>query len=130
MENRKPAPGRTAAGERVTRRAPAALVEPTAEGGAGWPPAAVELEIEPPPVTEARPSAATEPSESDKFYLDWARETVKTNIARLNELQRTLVVLNISLLGGSLLFYGEANTTPFFKFLVTGTLITAAIVAV
>ena len=68
------------------------------------------------------------PSEEDAFYLDWGQETFKANISRLNELQKNLATLSVSLLGGSLIFYADANIAPVYKVLVSLTLLAAAIV--
>jgi hypothetical protein len=79
---------------------------------------------------EPGPPVGTDPTAEEKFYLDWGLETVKSNISRLNELLRNLVTLSVSLLAGSVVFYGDAMTTPFFKGMTTAALIAAAIVSV
>lgn len=106
------------------------------EGGTSEP----ELPAEQKPETEAEkaeePSPAEEPppmgadpTDEEKFYLDWGRETLKGNITRINDLQKSLVTLSVSFLGGSIVFYSDAATTPIFKVLVTAVLLAGAIVA-
>lgn len=41
----------------------------------------------------------------DLFYIEWARETVKQNIAIATDALQRLVTLNCALLGGSLVLY-------------------------
>jgi hypothetical protein len=43
-------------------------------------------------------------TDEDKFYLSWARETVKSNIALSNEMLKQLISLNSALLGVNLIF--------------------------
>lgn len=44
------------------------------------------------------------PTEDDKFYVSWGRESLKNNLTHANEVLRQLVTLNSALLGGSIAF--------------------------
>jgi hypothetical protein len=79
---------------------------------------------------EPLPPLGTDFTPEEKFYLDWGLDTIKSNISRLNDIQKTMATLSVSLLGGSLVFYGDAITTPVFKTLATIVLIFAALVSI
>lgn len=117
MEDREPGDGPIIPEERRAPPVTSSMAEPQPLAGAKAPASA------PPPV-------GGEPTPEEKFYLDWGLETVKANISRLSELQKNLVTASIALLGGSIVFYGETMTTPFFKWLTTAALIAAAIVSI
>jgi hypothetical protein len=76
------------------------------------------------------PPVGGEPTSEEKFYLEWGLETFKNNVTRLNELQKNLVTLSVSLLAGTLIFYNDTFSTPIFKILTSITLLTGVIVAV
>jgi len=43
-------------------------------------------------------------TESDLFYLEWGKETVKKNITLANEILKTIITLSTGLLGASIIF--------------------------
>jgi hypothetical protein len=75
------------------------------------------------------PPVGGEPTE-EKFYLEWGLETFKNNVTRLNDLQKNLVTLSVSLLAGTLIFYNDTYSVPVFKILASITLLVGAIVSV
>jgi hypothetical protein len=58
------------------------------------------------------------PTEEDKFYIQWGRETIKNNLNFANEVLRQLITLNSALLGGSIVFLDEKLVKPPFRGLV------------
>ena len=58
--------------------------------------------------------AGAPPTPEERFYLDWARESLKKNIDLANQVLRQLVTLYASLLGGSVVFLrGELLMSPY-----------------
>jgi len=57
----------------------------------------------------------TSPTEEDKFFILWGRESLKNNLVLANEVLRQLVTLNSALLGGSIAFLDEKVIAPSFK---------------
>jgi hypothetical protein len=77
-------------------------------------------------ILEGRP-----PSEEEKFYLQWGRETFKRNLAFANDLLRALITLTAALLAGTVGLLSETVVHPAFRVIVTGLLLlslTAALV--
>lgn len=56
-----------------------------------------------------------DPTDEEKFYIDWGRETLKNSILRINDLQKTLMTISISMLGGSLAFYNIMSLPDSWK---------------
>lgn len=64
----------------------------------------------PSPPLEGQP-----PSREDLFYIEWAQETIKSNIATLNNLLGQFLSLNIGLLGGAAFFLNENNFPVYLR---------------
>ena len=47
------------------------------------------------------------PTDEDRFYLQWGRETIKNNIALVNDILKHLTTLNTALIGGSIVFIDQ-----------------------
>lgn len=58
-------------------------------------------------IDRQQPSTGQQPSAEELFYIEWARETKKRNIAVATDALQKLVTLNCALLGGSLVLYGK-----------------------
>jgi hypothetical protein len=72
---------------------------------------------------------ATTPSEEEKFYIEWGRETIKNNLIFANEVLRELVTLNSALLGGSIAFLDDTMLDPTLKPIVVALFLLSLIVS-
>jgi hypothetical protein len=70
---------------------------------------------------ESPRALGTQVSPDDLFYIEWARETKKKNIAVATDALQRLVTLNCALLGGNLALYG---TTILPKWIQTVVIVT------
>ena len=51
----------------------------------------------------------TAPSDEDKFFIEWGRETVKENIKVLNDSLRLFITLDTAIISGYLTFFEKIN---------------------
>ncbi len=49
------------------------------------------------------------PTKEEDFYIQWGKETLKTNIENANIVLRQLITLNTALLGGSVAFLSQGE---------------------
>ena len=73
--------------------------------------------------------SGTPPTEEDKFYLAWGRESLKRNIEIANQVLQQLVTLNTALLGGSVFFLSAEFSVEFARWIVVALLLLALAVA-
>jgi hypothetical protein len=71
-------------------------------------------------MSQPRPSthptlSATAPTEEERFYLAWARDTLQHNLTYANEVLRQLVSLASTMLGGSIVFLDTAAPDPSWR---------------
>ena len=52
-------------------------------------------------------ATASPVTEEEKFYMEWGKETLKTNIERANNVLQQFLTLNTALLGGSVVFLSQ-----------------------
>ena len=52
----------------------------------------------------SEPIKSTPPSDDDLFYINWGKETVKKNIENAHSVLSQFLTLNVSLMGGSIVF--------------------------
>lgn len=68
------------------------------------------------PRPPARPIlSATAPTEEERFYLTWARDTLQQNLTYANEVLRQLVTLASTLLGGSIVLLDTVAPDPSWR---------------
>ncbi len=69
------------------------------------------------------------PSAGDVFYRDWGQETLKENIATLNDAFKLFITLDTTLLSAYLGFYKEIAVSPAWLKIVPASLVIISLIA-
>ncbi len=73
----------------------------------------------------------TAPSDEDKFYINWGRETVKENIKVLNDTLRLFITLDTAIISGYLTFFNKLNIqNSILKIIPIALIISSLIIAI